>query len=191
MSKGKFIVFEGLDRCGKSTAINKLYERLSPTFPTKSIRFPNRGGEVGVVIDRYLRKEVKLSRETIHMLYSSDRYEHRAMIEEYRRDNIVLCDRYSMSGIAYSAAKGLDLEWCKGCERLLPKPDLTVFIDTPMEELARSSGFGDEVHDSRTFQEKVYSVYRKLLRDEDNVLIVDGTLPVEEIVETVARRIFE
>lgn len=191
MSRGKFIVFEGLDRSGKTTTVNRLYEKLASVLPTKKIGFPSREGQLGRLIDGYLRRQMQFENETIHLIFSADRYEHRDMINKARRDSIVLCDRFSMSGIVYSAAKGLDLEWCIMSENLLPKPDLTVFIDTPMEELFRRKGFGDEVHDSNAFQEKVYDLYQKLLGDEEGVLVVNGSLPTDEIVEMVARKILE
>ncbi|CAD25310.1 THYMIDYLATE KINASE [Encephalitozoon cuniculi GB-M1] len=189
MSKGKFVVFEGLDRSGKTTIVGSLYESLLPIVPTSKIRFPNRSGPVGKIIDGYLQKKTNLESETIHLLFSADRYEHRLMIEELRRDTIILCDRYSMSGIAYSVAKGLSLDWCIASEALLPKPDLTIFIDVPMDEICRRKGFGTEIHDTVPFLKKVLSAYQALLKKEENTLVVDGTLPVREVVEIVRKRI--
>lgn len=189
MSGGRFVVFEGLDRSGKTTLVNGVYERLVPQYPTRKIGFPNRNNELGRLVDGYLRKRMSFEDETVHLLFSSDRYEHRKIINEARSNTIVLCDRFSMSGIVYSAAKGLDLDWCIMSERHLPKPDLTVFVDTPAEEITRRMGFGDEVHDDRAFQEKVYVLYRKMLEKEENVLVVDGSLPVSEVVDAVVGKI--
>ena len=36
-----------------------------------------------------------------------------SMINMLLSGRTLLVDRYSFSGVAYSAAKGLDLEWCK------------------------------------------------------------------------------
>lgn len=184
-----FVVLEGLDRSGKTTTASRLCERLAPLVPTVQIRYPTRDSHVGSLIDRYLRKEISFTNESIHLLFCSDRYEHRLMVEEKRRTHVVLCDRYSMSGAVYSAAKGLDLDWCIMSDSLLPKPDLTVFIDTPMDELARRKGFGDEIHDDRDLQQKIHGMYMQLLQREQNVLVVDGCLSTDEIVEIVAARV--
>lgn len=49
-----------------------------------------------------------------------------------KRDNILsllksgktlIVDRYAYSGVAFSAAKGLPLEWCKSPDEALPAPD--------------------------------------------------------------------
>jgi dTMP kinase len=185
MARGKFVVFEGLDRSGKTTTVNKVCERLSAMYPTEKMGFPNRDTEIGKIIDRYLRKEISLTDETIHLLFSCDRYEKRALINELRRDRIVLSDRYFMSGVAFSARKGLDLEWCKGSDKLLPMPDLIVFLDVPLDELSKRGGFGNEVYESKEIQKEALAVYRKLLENEEHVLVVDGTLPLDEIATIV------
>lgn len=40
----------------------------------------------------------------------------------------MILDRYAYSGAAFSAAKGFDLEWCKNCDRGLPKPDIVFYM---------------------------------------------------------------
>ncbi|ADM11409.1 thymidylate kinase [Encephalitozoon intestinalis ATCC 50506] len=191
MTQGKFIVFEGLDRSGKTTIVDSLYDSLSSMGDVRKMRFPNRSGNIGKVIDAYLRKEINLENETIHLLFSGDRYEQKSTIEELRKSSILLCDRYSLSGASYSVAKGLDLDWCVMVDSGLPKPDMTIFIDIPLDEISRRKGFGNEVHDHLPFLEKVLSAYKVLLKREKNVLIVDGTFPISSIVEIVKRKILE
>ena len=41
----------------------------------------------------------------------------------------IICDRYAYSGIAFSCAKGLDLNWCKKCEEGLPEPDVIFYFE--------------------------------------------------------------
>ena len=38
----------------------------------------------------------------------------------------VIIDRYAYSGVAFTASKGLDIEWCKNPDRGLPKPDIVL-----------------------------------------------------------------
>ncbi|PWZ16906.1 Thymidylate kinase [Zea mays] len=40
----------------------------------------------------------------------------------------LIVDRYSYSGVAFSAAKGLDIEWCKAPENGLIAPDLVILL---------------------------------------------------------------
>jgi thymidylate kinase len=41
---------------------------------------------------------------------------------------VKICDRYAFSGVAFSSAKGLDLDWCMSCDRGLPAPDAVIFL---------------------------------------------------------------
>ena len=63
----------------------------------------------------------------------------------------VVCDRYAHSGVAYSAAKGLDFEWCVAPDRGLVKPDLVIYVDISAEEITKRSGFGDERYEKFEF----------------------------------------
>ena len=67
----------------------------------------------------------------------------------------VVCDRYAHSGVAYSAAKGLDFEWCTAADRGLIKPDMVIYVDLSAQEITKRSGFGDERYEKFEFQSKV------------------------------------
>ena len=56
----------------------------------------------------------------------------------------VVCDRYAYSGVVYSAAKGLEFDWCLGADRGLLRPDLVFFMDVNAEQISKRAGFGDE-----------------------------------------------
>ncbi|XP_020519402.1 thymidylate kinase-like [Amborella trichopoda] len=55
------------------------------------------------------------------------------MEHKLRAGTTLIVDRYSYSGVAFSAAKGLDLEWSKAPEMGLLAPDLVVYLDIPPE----------------------------------------------------------
>lgn len=48
-----------------------------------------------------------------------------------------VCDRYAYSGVAFTSAKGLDIEWCKNPDRGLPAPDCIIYLDLAVEEAAQ------------------------------------------------------
>ena len=108
--RGLFIVFEGLDRCGKSTHCANLAKTLEG--PTIKIAFPNRESESGKLLDSYLKsmRGQTLSNEAVHLLFALNRWEMKARIIELLESGTnIVCDRYAYSGVAYSAAKVSDL----------------------------------------------------------------------------------
>lgn len=109
--RGKFIVFEGLDRSGKSTCSRSLTEKLSLKQPTKQICFPNRTSPIGKLINEYLTNKRKdLHPNVLHLLFSANRWEYESEIKKMLEEGTnIICDRYFHSGIAYSFANGIDL----------------------------------------------------------------------------------
>lgn len=69
-------------------------------------------------------------------------------MEKLLKDGVTLIvDRYSFSGVAFSAAKGLDFEWCKAPEKGLLKPDLVLFLHLSAATIEKRGGFGNERYD--------------------------------------------
>ena len=73
----------------------------------------------------------------------------------------MICDRYAYSGVAYTAAKGLDFNWCLNADRGLIEPDLIFYIDIDKETIKQRAGFGDERYEKVDFQEKVREQYHR------------------------------
>ena len=101
-------------------------------------------------------------------------------LESRIKDGMTLVlDRYAYSGVAYTSAKGLPLEWCKAPDSGLPKPDLTIFLDVPIEGSASRGGFGGEKYEKVDFQIVVRKCFDQL--KDDTWIFVDGTKSIEEV----------
>lgn len=68
--RGKLIVFEGIDRSGKSTQSQILLEALNNCV---KISFPNRETVIATVINSYLTSNLLLNDQSIHLLFSANR----------------------------------------------------------------------------------------------------------------------
>lgn len=180
--RGALIVIEGCDRTGKTTQAKKLVEYLNGS-DRKAIfmRFPDRTTQIGRLIDGYLSRGVNLEDHVIHLLFSANRWEnHPKIISNLKAGTSVIIDRYAFSGVAFSAAKGsLGLEWCKGSDAGLPKPDAVLFLDLPVEEATKRGDYGGERYEELTFQQRVYKNYMAL-RD-DTWEMIDASKSIEEV----------
>jgi len=148
LKRGAFILFEGIDRCGKTTQCQLLVDYLNKTHScghaassaADLIRFPNRTSTIGKLINSYLSstEASDISDQTIHLLFSANRWEDNNNILTKLHNGVTLvCDRYAYSGVAFTAAKGLDYEWCKSCDKGLPAPDCIIYLDMPVDEAAK------------------------------------------------------
>ena len=189
MSRGNLIVFEGIDRSGKTTQSLKLVENFNLVgIDTVHMCFPNRETKIGGLINEYLNHDNNLNDQVIHLLFSANRWEQSEKITSYldRGINVVL-DRYSYSGAVYTASKGYDLEWCKASDIGLPKPDIIFFMDLPVEEAMERENLGEERYESKDFQNQVSKNFRKLIQDD--WIMVDARLPVEILSESIFRKV--
>lgn len=73
--RGAFILFEGVDRCGKSTQASLVTDKSNKIRPTELIRYPDRTSSIGQVINAYLQSSQNLSDRAIHLLFSANRWE--------------------------------------------------------------------------------------------------------------------
>lgn len=195
MSRGSIIVVEGLDRTGKSTQVELLLKQFQAHGKkVELVKFPDRTTEIGKLINEYLtNKNNKLPKESVHLLFSANRWEVKsAIIDKLQRGVNIVMDRYYYSGIAYSAANGLDFQWCKNPDIGLPAPDLTVFLSFQQQESVRllesRENYGEERYEVVEFQQKVRLAFDRFFqgqkRDDFEVVYVDGK-GIEEVKELV------
>ena len=111
---------------------------------------------------------------------------------------VVVCDRFSDSTVAYQGyGRGLDLEGVRtACDLATGglTPDLSVLLDLPVEAgLARKTDGGewDAIgQESREFHERVRRGFHELAAAApQRWLIVDATLPIENIGEMIWERV--
>jgi len=191
--RGKLIVFEGLDRSGKSTQCERLVQHLRDQGQkVEHMRFPNRSTPIGQMINSYLSGQSQQEDHVIHLLFSANRWESAAAIDEHlKAGTTVVIDRYYYSGCVYTAAKqtpGLDLQWCRHPEVGLPRPDLCLFLDVSAEEAAKRGGFGTERYEKEEMQARVRSLFGQMRRHRDeaeDISVVDAGRTIEEVEQSI------
>ena len=170
MNKGKIIVLEGLDGCGKSTQLELLHAALSESRPCRLISFPNYESPTGRVVSDYLAGKIPCDGRNgayaASAFYAADRYA--SFMTDWKKDydagTAIISGRYATSNAIYQMTKLPREEWDGFLAWLwefeygklgLPEPDCVLFLDMPVEvsqKLLSARYSGDEskkdIHES-------------------------------------------
>ncbi len=147
---GKLIVIEGLDGSGKSTQLNLLPKRLSEKgIDVKSVSFPDYDNPSSTLVKMYLKgdfgkKPSDVNAYAASVFYTVDRYASfkQAWGEFYNEGGTIVSGRYTTSNAVHQTSKLDNSEWKDFLSWLydfeynkigIPKPDLVIFLDMPVE----------------------------------------------------------
>lgn len=122
----------------------------------------------GHVLNAYLKStdSKTLGTEVAHLLFAANRWEKKQEIEQaISKGEIVICDRYSYSGIVYSRIKAHapTLEFCQATEIGLPEPDVVFYLERTFEPDGESKN--QERFDTKAQQDKIQATFSKLHKD--------------------------
>ncbi len=188
-----FIVIEGIDGSGKSTQAKLLYNYLKKVRKCFLTKEPT-DTKIGLFI-KSLIKNKNLNSDAVELLFMADRAEHVKEIEEkLKQNNIVICDRYYFSTIAYGSALGLNKEWLENANKVFLKPDLTIIIDiNPALALKRINlrKHKKQYFEKAKFLNKVRKEYKSLSKKYNNIFIINAnkTINVLEIHKLIREKI--
>lgn len=164
-SRGRLLVFEGIDGTGKSTHIRLLTAYLEERGLTVRTSFEPTRGEWGMRVRAAAASGTRLSvDEEIHCLLQ-DRREHvqQLIAPALEAGHWVLLDRYYLSMMAYQGATGADVQQIREWnEDFAPVPDLAFWLDIPVElsmQRIEARGQGSDAFEKRSFQEAVAHIY--------------------------------
>jgi len=193
-NSGVLISFEGIDASGKNTQSRMLCESLKENrINFELLSFPEYSTPIGQEIKSYLTEKREYSMETMHMLYSANRYEFKSRIEHWISEKkFVVLNRYSESNIAYGIADGLPRSWLEQLESRMPGSDYVFYLKIdPKISLARKAS-RDRFESNLKFLEMVSQVYDALALDPKWVTIDgdrDPGIIHYEILKTLSARL--
>ena len=196
MTRGKFIVFEGIDGSGKSTHAVLLKERLEKEGYRVYLTREPTDGEAGALLRRLLTGKADLPEQAIAGLFMTDRIDHilnakTGILHHLEEGEIVICDRYYFSSFAYNGSYA-PMEWVIELNRLAMdtlRPDLTLFLDIKPESfLSRIEDRGStERYENVDVLSKVRENYFKAfsLLPEEKVQVVDNDRTIDVAAEEI------
>lgn len=149
MNKGKLIVIDGTDGCGKHTQTLLLKENLEKEgYLVETIDFPQYGLKSAGPTEEYLSGKYGSSDDVdayqASVLYAVDRFDASFKIKKWLKEGkFVICDRYVSANMGHQAGKIDNLEkrdefldWLFDLEYnifKIPKPDINIFLYLDIE----------------------------------------------------------
>ncbi len=190
-NKGRFIVIEGLEGAGKSSALDLIKQILIPQVPDLVTTREPGGTRVGEVV-RQLIKEVlpiePLDPRAELLLFYAARVQliERVIRPALQRGAWVLADRFELSTLAYQGGgRKLSTDMIGHLSVFCiddMKPDLIIFLDvSPEKGIQRvvARGVTDRIErESQAFFKDVYTSYHQHIKIMDNVVVIDASQPL-------------
>lgn len=207
MSKGRFVVVEGIDGCGSSTQAKLLKERLGKEGITAHLTCEPCQGLIGRLIRQNLRHELVDPRDqqphtfgwdVSALLFAADRLDHvqKEILPALDKGYWVVSDRYLFSSLTYqSLTAGVPqkdaLGWIQALNCRALVPDLVIIVNTSADVAARrrnKRGGTRELYEEDTLQmalAKAYSNPQDYLIHKNYTLVNGDANTPEEVFVSV------
>jgi dTMP kinase len=139
---------------------------------------------------RALRGDHDYAADVMQLLYIANRYEYRRDIEKWlAAGEMVVCDRYLASSVAYGEAQGLDATWLTTLQMHLPQPTLTILLDIPPDaSLTRKQRNRDRYEQDLQLLARVRDSYLRQSAQPHWVRI-DGTQDKDSVTRAVTEAV--
>ena len=202
---GKFIVIEGLEGAGKSTAIEYVKNWLiTQGIKQEKIALTREPG--GTVLAERMRDIVKMDVEDEQLADKAEMlimYAARVQLVEHKikpalnAGNVVIGDRHNWSSLAYQGGgRGIDLTLINDIKQVALgdfKADFTLFLDIDAElGLARARGRGELDRIERLaidFFNRSRAVFKQLVTNEKNAVSIDASLSFEQVESAIIQQL--
>jgi len=188
-----YLLFEGVDTCGKSTQIAMLEKTFENTIVTKE---PG-GTPFGEHAREILLQDSLSSKRAELLLFLADRAEHYEQVIKPNREKLILSDRGFLSGIGYALANGdFDFNHLVELNRFALEehfPDLIFLFITNMETLKmrmqEKELDGIELRGLEYLLNVQEHMRESLEKLNTPYLLIDATDTIENIHRTISLKI--
>lgn len=197
MKSARFIVIEGLEGAGKSTAIHTVASYLSSKQIT-FIQTREPGGtpmaeDIRALVKQVRAESVAATTELLLMYAARSQLVHNVIQPALQRGEWVLADRHDMSTRAYQGGgRGIPESALQPLRQLVLAdlvPDLTLYLDIdPAIGLQRAQARGelDRIeHEQLAFFERTRQKYLEMAASEPNVVVIDAGQPLDHVQQAI------
>lgn len=211
-ARGKFITFEGLDGCGKTTQLEKLAAELrGQGIDVITTREPG-GTDIGERIRAVLLDSrtagLDANAEMALMFASRAQQIAQVILPALQAGQWVLCDRFTDSTEAYQGGgRQLGSEAVLRCHQALCRglwPELTILMDTDVTATVararrRNQAAADENSDENRFEQENHAFFTRVRhafleiarREPQRVAVVDARPSLEIVHPQIVRVVQE
>lgn len=200
---GKFIVIEGLEGAGKSTAIASIVSHLQAKgIRAETVREP--GGtpmaeSLRDLVKQQWQENVSAMTELLLMYASRVQLVDNVIKPALNKGRWVIGDRHDLSSQAYQGGgRELGSKTLQQLKQLTLgefKPDLTLYLDVDAETgLQRAKGRGelDRIEqEDLAFFERTRNRYRELVAADPSIVAIDASQPMQQVHQDILRAIEE
>ena len=201
-----FITFEGVEGCGKSSVLAKVYDELKKEgFDVIQTREPG-GVKIAEEIRKVLldKENTMMDKRTEALLFAASRRQH--LIEKVwpalKENKIVLCDRFIDSSLAYQGGgDGIGVNEVLNVNLFATEntfPDLTILFDIdPRVGLARiNKNANREVNrldvKELSFYDTIRNTFLELAKEyKDRFVVIDASMDFDTVYQNVLKIIKE
>lgn len=201
-----FITFEGVEGCGKSSVLVKVYDELKKEgFDVIQTREPG-GVKIAEEIRKVLldKENTMMDKRTEALLFAASRRQH--LIEKVwpalKENKIVLCDRFIDSSLAYQGGgDGIGVNEVLNVNLFATEntfPDLTILFDIdPRVGLARiNKNANREVNrldvKELSFYDTIRNTFLELAKEyKDRFVVIDASMDFDTVYQNVLKIIKE
>jgi len=187
-----FIVFDSLDGSGNSTEAALLAKYLNQIGKKAFVTKEPTSNLIGGLIKSQLNHDWKSSQICLQLLFSADRAYHleKEIIPLLNKGISIISDRYFFSTFAYGNLEINDLDWLKKINEKFLFPDLTFFLKVSPKiciKRIKNNRPGTTLFEDEKILEKVWKNYQRLAKEFENIYILDGEKPAEQVFENIKK----
>lgn len=172
-----------------------LYERGLQVEKSEFHRYET---PTGKLIRSFLDGEYQVNQKAIECIMAADKYAQLDWFNELSETtDVLILDRYLSSQIAYGKANGTETDFISNLLEYMPIADFHIFLDlSPDESMKRKGKWGenDKYEGDYKLLARAHENYLQMMKleeEDDKAVILDASLSVEELHQSILGRTLE
>jgi dTMP kinase len=199
MSSGRFVVIEGLEGAGKTTAIQTVYQWLSDqghcVVQTREPGGTPLAEQIRGLVKSVQQETVSPITELLLMYAARAQLLHNVIRPALARGDWILADRHDLSSRAYQGGgRQIADEVLDPIRQLVLadlRPDLTLYLDIDPAiglERARARGVLDRIEQEQlAFFQRARAKYLAIAAAEANIRVIDAAQPLAAVQQQLVK----